>query len=245
MKKLLILFISIILFYSLNYGNKFYEKDNQKYNDYLTYTDGQIENQIIRNYPNTIVYNSSGKFIINLSKENLSNDGQVFPCFGFMKGRGMGNDFNLYFEGTNSELVEWRYEHTDFIDIGQIDYYIHPGKILNDECDLNKFIDLSKVGSSVLIVSGEYKLKATRFLKDSTSSGKTEIIGKIYPEPFRLFVNMEGQLLAADIDVNPDKWNLNWFRMANNEGVFTVWIEKLPDNYSVKDIKQETILFNG
>ncbi|MDD3627523.1 MAG: hypothetical protein PHV06_09405, partial [bacterium] len=70
-------------------------------------------------------------------------------------------------------------------------------------------------------------------------------LGKVEIKPFRLFVNMESSLIPINIEVNPDKWNLNWFNMASDKGVFTVWIRGLPEGYSVKDIKPETILMNG
>ena len=54
---------------------------------------------------------------------------------------------------------------------------------------------------------------------------------------------MEQDLVDSTIRVEPKKWNVNW-EDSEGEGVFTVWIEKI-EGYSVEDIKQDTILFNG
>ncbi|MDD3627164.1 MAG: hypothetical protein PHV06_07580, partial [bacterium] len=187
----------------------------------------------------------SSTFPVNLTKENLSNEDIIFWGSGFIRSKDAPSDLNFEFEGTNDEQIQWKHYGSGARYGGGWARTVVPGSLLNLPFDFNEFFDLSLIGSGEIICKGRYDVNYFIWDNESKMGAFNEYLGTIYPEPFRLFVNMEGQLLAADIDFNPDKWNLNWFRMANNEGVFTVWIEKLPGNYSVKDVKQETILFNG
>ncbi|MCK4665139.1 hypothetical protein KAU33_00215, partial [Candidatus Dependentiae bacterium] len=86
MKKCFLIFMFFLMIFAFSYS------------DYIKYTNGRLDNQAIRFLPDTIIYNQSGEFIINLSKENLSDKGQVFYGVGFIKGPGMGHDFNLSFD---------------------------------------------------------------------------------------------------------------------------------------------------
>jgi len=216
------------------------------FSEIITYDEGTLDNQIIRVYPDTILYNiNSSTFPVNLTKENLSNEDIVFWGSGFIRSKDAPSDLNFEFEGMNSDLIKWKYYGSGTRYGGGWARTVIPGSMLNLPLDFNKFFDLSLIGSGEIICKGRYDVNYFIWNNENKKQAFNEFLGTIYPEPFRLFVNMEGQLININFVINPDKWNLNWFRMANNEGVFSVWIEDLPGKYSVKDIKKETILLNG
>ena len=55
---------------------------------------------------------------------------------------------------------------------------------------------------------------------------------------------MEAELVSSSLIVEPHKWNTAWEKEQSDAGVFTVFLGNI-DGYSVKDIKQDTVLFNG
>ena len=95
---------------------------------------------------------------------------------------------------------------------------------------------LGGVGALNIVVEGEAPIVVDEVL----TSDK-----KLYTVRYAPHDVLSASLSIGNIEVNPDNWNLNWFHMAQDKGVFTVWIKEMPEGYSVNDIKQDTILMNG
>ena len=216
------------------------------FSNIITYEEGTLDNQVIRVYPDTMFYEiQESSFIVNLTKENLSEEEMVFMGCGFIRSKESSPFLNFEFEGINSNLIKWKYEGSGARYGGGWANSVSPGEIKNLPFNFNEFFDLSKVGTGIIICKGRYDVNYFIWDDIEKSVASNERLGFIYPAPFRIFDNMESQLVKINIKVNPDKWNLNWFHMANNEGVFNVWIEELQENYTAQDIETDTILMNG
>ncbi|MCK4644239.1 hypothetical protein KAU32_11470 [bacterium] len=98
------------------------------------------------------------------------------------------------------------------------------------------------VSPEVLAISGYFPIisceEESQGVMDCGPSGEKE------SNKVRLFVNMENDLVNNSIIVEPHKWNTAWEKEQSDAGVFTVFLGNI-DGYSVKDIKQDTVLFNG
>ena len=199
------------------------------------FPDGTEYEPIIKVYPNTVIYNTNNDtFMMNISSENpLKHKRLLFYGIGFPKDKGSGFHFNFLFEGKNSDLIEWRYAGTGYFATGGWARPVYPHLIMNLYFNFNKYWDLSKVGSSVILCRGNYRLYCTDF--DERGTGFSGPAVYLSLKPFRLFVNMENELRRVEMKIEPEKWNLNWFDMARNKGVFTVWLteEDFPKGYKI------------
>ncbi|MCK4667925.1 hypothetical protein KAU33_14310 [Candidatus Dependentiae bacterium] len=213
--------------------------------EFIEYDEGTLDNQVLRMFPDKISISFSDDIILNYSKENLSDKMIYFFALSIPIKECEGRSFCLKIEGNDSEKIIWKYDLSSTSMGGSIGRKIPVGEILSFQMNLNDFIDIANVGQTNLIFYPKVEIQCLELKNENSNAGNAKHLGFYEIEPFRLFINMEGQLVNLNIEVNPDKWNLNWFHMAQDKGVFTVWIKEMPEGYSVNDIKQDTILMNG
>ena len=156
--------------------------------------------------------------------------------------------FQLEFHSEYNKNVKWDYYEKLYSSGLLFSGIIGGGSI---ECLPNKFIDISYnivkfynieeiEGPAVFYVNGRYNINIDNY---ENGINYPKIIDYKKSNIVRLYFNLEQDLVSSSIRVEPHKWNVNWEDMEG-DGVFTVWIDSV-GGFSVEDIKQDTILFNG
>ncbi|MCK4644236.1 hypothetical protein KAU32_11455 [bacterium] len=193
---------------------------------------GSFDDIFITIVSERIVYNSPDECIINFTFKNIGKRHIAYY------GTSPFHELYLSFSGDHSEDIRRIYQQGFSGVSGSMGSYIKPGGVEFSKFDLAEVTNLKEfLKPSIIRVNSEYRI-------DKQGPNFSEPLGWKSGNSFRLFINMESELVNSSLIVEPHKWNTAWEKEQSDAGVFTVFLGNI-DGYSVKDIKQDTVLFNG
>ncbi len=122
-------------------------------------------------------------------------------------------------------------------------YKITPGGVKRFHFNLVRSYNIEEITNPIILEILGF-LPLTKGESDGPGCITVTPTGEKESNSIRLLINMENELIPSQLIVEPHKWNAAWEKEQSDAGVFTVFLGNI-DGYSVKDIKQDTVLFNG
>ena len=195
--------------------------------------------------PENIIYHKGEKLNVYFIYRNISN--HFLTYLGSLPLDDMSLKYTV--KGAFSNEIETMNYYSDIIELdsdtgfsasGGQGMFLKPGGGIIQKFDFAHQTNLYLFNkSSVLTFTWEHELIGDTDYR----TGDLPTIGFKKGNSFRLFMNMEQELVKGKMDVEPHKWNVNWEDHPNS-GVLTVFLGNI-EGYSVKAIDQDTVLYSG
>ncbi|MCK4643327.1 hypothetical protein KAU32_06795 [bacterium] len=209
-----------------------------------TYRDNEIDVKVL--FSQEITYDSEESVIVSIIIKNISNRKLNVPNLDARDPRFI---LNTNPENSTATCIfdyyeKLREEGFSFSTMGGgSDIELEPGKEYVNSYNVIPWYNIEEIfGPNILYIYGEISLEEE--IETIPGIVKCKKVGTKPTNEIRLFLNMESELVSSSLIVEPHKWNTAWEKEQSDAGVFTVFLGNI-DGYSVKDIKQDTVLFNG